>query len=363
MNDSDWSRLLMRIGSAEDARDLRGMRNEIYTLSAACPASGTIDGYYRRLNAAHDAIVRRAIRLAEAETARSGIGSPPVPYAYMLFGSGGRGEQTHASDQDSGLVYESRPERAEEAETYFAHLSGTVVRMLVEAGYPPCEGNVISRNPAWRRSLGEWKRQLDEWFADPTWEAVRYLLIVADGRCVAGDERLVRELKEYYYGNMPVHPVIVGRMLDNTMRHKVLVGVFGQLLKERYGEDSGSLDVKYGAYIPMVNAVRLLAVQAGLHETSTLRRLERLREAGWLDEDEKSAYEMAFLLFLRLRLMTTERTEDGVRTSNGMVSAAKLTKDTVDELKEALRIGKRLQRVVRKRTLGKPGGPHRGGRT
>ena len=35
-----------------------------------------------------------------------GFGKPPVPYAFILFGSGGRSEQTLWSDQDNGLIYE-----------------------------------------------------------------------------------------------------------------------------------------------------------------------------------------------------------------------------------------------------------------
>ena len=99
---------------------------------------------------------------------------------------------------------------------------------------------------------------------------------------IYGQEILLQKLKDHFYSDMLRNPVIVKHMLKNTMRHKVLIGVFGQLLKEQYGEDAGSLDVKYGAYIPMVNAIRMLSIERGLRETSTLERIQvLLRKASY----------------------------------------------------------------------------------
>ena len=62
------------------------------------------------------------------------------------------------------------------------------------------------------------------------------------------------------------------------MHHKISLGVFGHLITERYGEDAGGFDIKYGAYIPIVNGIRLLAIQAGILATSTLERIKQLKE-------------------------------------------------------------------------------------
>lgn len=352
MSDPVYTHLLTSIGTADDLKTLRGLRDQMQSQLKAQLAECSVEQLYFILNGMHDALIGRVIVLAEAEMARSGSGPPPVPYAYLLFGSGGREEQTLTSDQDSGLLY-GDPEDETDRETvdaYFQSFAGIVVNLLKQLGYPPCDGGVISTNPKWRLSLSGWRTMLNGWFEDPDWERVRYLLIVADGRCVYGDRKLMRSLQDCFFSDMLQNPVIVKHMRSNTMRHKVLIGVFGQLLKEEYGQDAGSLDIKYGAYIPMVNAVRMLALQSGIRESSTQERIQGLVRSGKLSFGEAAEIAEAFRLFLRLRLMTTERSVDGLLSNNGKLAGSKMSKELIDELKSGLRIGKKLERRVNKLT-------------
>ncbi|MHA7962655.1 DUF294 nucleotidyltransferase-like domain-containing protein [Paenibacillus sp. CAU 1782] len=341
------------ISSADNVERLRWLRDQLHEEMYALLPTRPVEQFNEQLNETHDALIIRAIMIAEEEMARMGKGSPPVPYAYLLFGSGGRREQTLSSDQDSGLIYEDRPGHEEETKTYFMELSKRIVGNLVLTGYPPCEGNVLSENPEWCQSLQEWRERLGRWFREPEWEAVRYLLIIADGRCVYGDKRLADGLKGMFFSDTLNHPVILKRMIENTMRHKVLVNVFGQLLKERYGEDAGSLDIKYGAYIPMVNSIRMLAIQSNIASTSTLERIKMLVELGKLSQEDGNAYERAFICILRLRLLTTEHSDDSLYANNGKLHSSKLTKEMTDELKKSLKQGKRLQKAVYKQTMGR----------
>ncbi|WP_028610323.1 DUF294 nucleotidyltransferase-like domain-containing protein [Paenibacillus harenae] len=353
MSDPVPLQVLKQIGSADHVEGLRSLRDQVHEQMEALLKARPVEQFNEQLNEVHDALIQRSAALAEAEMARLGKGSPPVPYAYILFGSGGRKEQTLSSDQDSGVVYEDPVSDSEEVQLYFKELCEMIVMNLQQVGYPLCEGNVLSSNREWCLSLTEWGMKLDKWFAEPAWESVRYLLIVADGRCVYGDEKLLHLLKDSFFTDMLKSPIILKRMLENTMRHKVLLGFFGQLLKEQYGTDTGSLDIKYGAYIPMVNAIRLMAVQVGIRETATLERIRRLAKAGQLSDHEAAVYEQAFRLFLRLRLMTTEQKNNGLYANNGKLSSSKLTKELTDELKSSLRLGKKLQRAVFKQTMGR----------
>ncbi|AJY73368.1 DUF294 nucleotidyltransferase-like domain-containing protein [Paenibacillus beijingensis] len=353
MSDPFRLQLLKQIGSADELSVLRSLRDQVQERMVALLPERGVEQFYVEMNEVHDAFIKRVIVLAEADMARRGKGSPPVPYAYLLFGSGGREEQTLSSDQDSGIVYEDprNDEDAVRCRDYFNDLALWIVESLQKIGYPPCDGNVLSSNADWRLSLSEWKERLNGWFEEPAWESVRYLLIVADGRCLYGKQELVKGLKDHFYSDYINTPVIVKRMLDNTLRHKVLLGVFGHLLKEQYGEDAGSLDIKYGAYIPMVNSIRLLAIQANLKMTSTLERIKGLHAEAQLSDEEAEELSEAFRLFLKLRLMTTEKTENGLYSNNGKLSGRKLTKELADELKSGLKLGKKLQRRVYRQTV------------
>lgn len=349
--------LLAEVGSADRPDRLRGLRDQLHGCLEALLPETAVGTFNALLNETHDALIRRAVVLSETQMARLGHGPPPVPYAYLLFGSGGRREQTLTSDQDSGMLYDDPgPDRDEaEVQSYFLTFSARIVETLQAIGYPPCEGSVISSNADWCASLRGWQAKLDTWFAEASWEQVRYLLIMADCRAVYGDSQLADRLHAHFYRDTLEHPVIMRRMLDNTMRHKVLIGVFGQLLHERYGEESGSLDVKYGAYIPMVNAIRLLAVGNGIRETSTLERIERLAAQGRLGEADRQACTDAFLLFLRLRMMAAVKQEDGLYTNSGKVAGTRLTRELKRELRLALRVVQQLQRRVNRLAAGKLG--------
>ncbi|QMV43877.1 DUF294 nucleotidyltransferase-like domain-containing protein [Cohnella cholangitidis] len=358
MHNPTWEKRLLDITGAEDLERLRSIReseqSRLATELSASPAYAVMES----LNELHDALIAQALKLAENDLARLGHGVPPVPYTYMLYGSGGRYEQTMYSDQDSGLVYADASDEVEEerCRNYFPLFASTVVQFLIALGYPPCEGSVIASNPEWCLPLRGWEEKIDRWFKEPSWENVRYLLIAADGRALSDDTSLADKLKDRFFNDMLDHPVIARRMMENTIRHKVLVGVFGQLLTERYGEDAGSLDIKYGAYIPMVNAFRLLAMQAGIRETSTIRRIEALKQANMLGDSEAQECLEAFVFFLKMRLLTTGSIEDGQLVGTGKISSKQLTKDIKFPLKQALKAGKKIQRRVQRELQHRFGG-------
>lgn len=341
---------LLNVTGAGNPEELRSIREEEQNRLSAVLSSSPVIQVIQQLNELHDAIIVRALELAESELARTGFGNPPVPYAYVLFGSGGRSEQTMSSDQDSAIVYADPGATADAArcEPYFRELGRVAVERLVEAGYPPCEGNVIASNPEWCLSMTGWEAKLDGWFDEPSWEHVRYLLIVADARFVYGNEALATQWKNRFYRDVLHNPVIARRMMENTLRHKVLIGVFGQLLTESYGEEAGSLDIKYGAYIPMVNVFRLLAIKADIRETSTLGRIRALADAGLITEREQLAANEAFTLFLRLRLLSMAKMEDGQWIGSGKVPVKLLAPEWTKPLKKALRLGRKLQRQLEK---------------
>ncbi|MGU3470551.1 DUF294 nucleotidyltransferase-like domain-containing protein [Paenibacillus sp. D51F] len=355
MTDLGWQQLLQSISNADNAAGLRRIRESVHDIMISRLPQQQTEPFYGELNDVHDAMVRRCIWLAQKELARLGKGNPPVPFAYLLFGSGGRMEQTLFSDQDSGMIYADPQNEADavHCREYFELLGKETVQLLLEAGYPLCEGNVLSSNPDWCSSSSVWKARLGEWFREPAWEAVRYLLIVADSRCVHGSAELHADMMNHFYGDILDSTLIVRRMLENTMKHKVLLNVFGQLLKEQYGADAGSLDIKYGAYIPMVNAVRMLAIEANLRETSTLGRIRLLEQGGVITAEDAREWMQTFRLFLRLRMMTTEKLEGGQFSTNGKLSARKLSKEMAEELKSGLKLGKKLQRRVYRHTMGR----------
>lgn len=345
-----FAKLKEEILHAKNVTQLRSLRNQFQRNSRydveQMQLSEDIAIWNEQINEIHDAFIRRTITIAELSMVGEGYGPPPTSYSYLLLGSGGRSEQTLASDQDSGIIYEERIGSQQSDKHYFLQFTQKIIKMLMDLGYPPCEGKVQSNEELWCQSDKEWKDKLEHWFDDATWESIRYLLIFADARCVVGDDFLFREVRNYYEQGLIRHASILERMIENTVQYKMLVGVFGQFLTDRYGENIGNIDVKYGAYIPFVNSIRWLALNSEIGHTSTLKRIQMLLDREIISEEEHSQYRAAFLQMLSLRLRAGYLEVEDYFEGKNKIHPKSLTSEEIKGLKRSLRIGKEIQRQV-----------------
>jgi CBS domain-containing protein len=352
MNHLSLEQILPRISQSESFGDLRMLRDQVHEMFREHLLFSYSLEIHESVNEVHDALIQRTIKLSEMILEERGFGSPPVKYAFILFGSGGRREQTLWSDQDNGFIYEdSDVYSVEDLESYFLKLITIILDGLGITGYPPCQGNVVSSHAQWRKPYSEYVQMMKDWFEEPNWENARYLLIMADMRSIYGALSLVSELRNEFHEYVKQHPSILQPLLSNTLHHKASLGVFGQIITERYGEDAGGFDIKYGTYIPIVNGIRLLAIQAGIQRSSTLARLHALVSGNHIDEHMAGEWEQAFTIALRLRDLTPFQLENGLYTTRGKLTAEQLTKERRQDLKYCLRIGNEMQKFVRK-TIG-----------
>jgi CBS domain-containing protein len=334
---------------AENFAELRLLRDQVHEMMQVQPLLSNPIQWHLQLNDMHDWLIQRCITLSEKMMEAEGYGSPPVPYVFVLFGSGGRKEQTLWSDQDNGLIYElTEFQDAEKVSAYFAALTRCIVESLMVLGYPPCEGEVICSNHSWRKSIIEWKQVVQGWLDEPNWEHIRYLLIIEDMRAVYGETWLTVELKKFLALYIRENGLVLESLLKNTLHRKASLGFFGQLLTERYGEDAGGVDIKYGSYIPIVNGIRLLAIHAGIMESSTLERIEKLLEFKMVSHDQAEDWKRALALNLALRSVTPFQVEEGMYSSRGKLSVKLLSKKSRQELKFALHVGIELQKYVQR---------------
>ncbi|OMP66062.1 hypothetical protein BTO28_14715 [Domibacillus epiphyticus] len=259
----------------------------------------------QRLNAFHDDIMRQVF-CAALRKHEENFGPPPCPFTLFLLGSAGRFEQGTISDQDHGMVYELD---SEEAADYFITLGQTFSDGLNAAGYPYCEGKVMSSNPVWCRSNAAWKKQIDAWIEAETLDTIRSLHMVCDARVLYGKKTSISSLKKQITTALKKDQHLLKRFFENIQFMKKSVGLFGQILTEQNGHHTGALNLKQSAFLPYVNAIRVLAIKEGIEPSSTLMRMKALKQipehAGRVEE-----YEEAFRSLLDFRLRALKNSPD-----------------------------------------------------
>jgi len=242
-----------------------------------------------------DAFTVRLLQLAEAE-----LGAPPMAYAWVVFGSQAREEQTAKTDQDNGIILERRATESEAR--YFSKLADYVCDALDKLGYEYCPGEIMALNVKWRVSLAKWKRHFDRWIDEPTPKSVMHSSIFFDMRCVHGSSELVEELLEYAVGRAKRNRIFRRFMAANVMTHRPPIGFFRRFVQEDDGSHSEGLNLKHRGIVPITDLVRMRALEAGVSAANTFGRLEQVVAAGVMNEGDASSLRDALILINRIRL-------------------------------------------------------------
>ncbi|MGE7665613.1 DUF294 nucleotidyltransferase-like domain-containing protein [Ureibacillus composti] len=292
------------------------------------------------INNFHDQVMLKVLEVAQS---KMGYIKPPCEFTWFITGSGGRFEQGVISDQDHGIIYEFSNE---ENDAYFRKLGEEISYGLDWIGYPFCKGNIMSSNPIWCKSLHDWQQQIQEWMDKESWEAIRYLQIFYDARTLFGKINYVLQLKQLIYQYQLEYPMLLRRFIANIMHLKNGIGPMGKIIVEQYGPYQGCVNLKYSAFLPYVNAIRLLSIKEGIYETSTLERMRRLIHFGY--EELLRDCEDNFKLLLQYRLSLLQG-EDYMDTH--YIKIKKISKEDRKIIKRIIKDGKILHDEVIQLTL------------
>ncbi|WP_191557477.1 DUF294 nucleotidyltransferase-like domain-containing protein [Metabacillus idriensis] len=291
------------------------------------------------LNKFHDKVMRAVFEVS-LQKLKEEKGTPPSPFSWFVMGSAGRFEQGVISDQDHGMVYEKS---GTDADQYFLALGKEVSLGLHLAGYPYCEGKVMSSNPVWCKSLGAFEEQLLRWMEEVSFESMRYLQIFVDARVLAGEEAFIDHLKKGIDKCQKKSPKLLKRFMDNIMHLKPSIGPLGQIFTESSGPYQGSLNLKQAAFLPYVNAVRILAIKEGVLAASTMERIDELSKDEFY-RNELGDYKTSFANLLQFRMSNLNRIQeyDDVH----YLPIQKLGRAEKKEMKTILKNGKKLHHFV-----------------
>jgi CBS domain-containing protein len=278
--------VLKRVESLGDRESLPGYAGKVAEMASALLAGGleciVIAGFVARLN---DTLLVRILRWAEAD-----LGPPPSPYAWIVFGSEGRMEQTLLTDQDNALIY---GEDTPASHDYFAKFAEKAVADLVAAGFPSCPGGYMATR--WQGPLAEWEDRFRGWIDKPTPKALLEASIFFDFRRVHGGLDL-DSLEEVMQRSSKAR-VFLSAMAKAAMNFRPPAGLVLRLRGE-----SSRVDLKANAISPIVFLARCFGVEVGARTCNTLERLQASVDSGLLGPDEYATLAEAYRFLLRVRL-------------------------------------------------------------
>jgi CBS domain-containing protein len=302
----------------------------------------------------YDRLVLRVLTLAERDLRASRSDHVDVSWAWIRLGSGGREEMALNSEQHNALIYSDLPssDEAVRAEAWFNQLAERVNDALTACGFTPSE--YVARDARWRQSLRAWKRTYREWILESDEALLAPTPIFFDLRCVYGDASLVRTLMDDIFDALNVQAMDESRtflrmMAAHAIEHRPSTSLLRKVL-DRVGEGRNTFDVREGGIRPIVDAARVLALEARYFEsTNTFDRLRHasrdLEELGDSVEDALEAYQ--YLVDFRLESQL-RAVEAGDRPVN-QIDASSLNKMQQRLLRNAFSRADDLQDALARR--------------
>ena len=266
----------------------------------------------------NNVIYRRAIRLAEKKISQLKIIERIPKYSVIVMGSGGRMESFLHPDQDNGIIYETSNEyETSKVEKYFKELSKIFTKTLNDCGIPFCKGNLMASNPLWRKSLSDWKKQIDYWLFSHKPQDMRNIDMLYDFRSVYGHENLAVELKKYINKKFKEKKYLKFLYFSEE-QSDAAIGFFGQFILEKNDEENkGLLNLKHTGTLPLVESIRLYSIKSEIIKTNTLDRLDELEKLEVFNKDDIDFYKNAYKFMSNLLLKNqVNRAKKGLEIKN-----------------------------------------------
>ncbi len=287
----------------------------------------------RMITLINDYILDRLLTLLE-ET----LGTPPVPFCWLLMGSEGRREQTFRTDQDNGLIYrdpESEAERRAAVE-YFEIFAQEAVSDLVACGVPRCKGGVMASNPKWCQPYSVWQKYFDHWIRNPEPQEVLNATIFFDFRPGYGNLELGRQLRDHLMREVQGQEVFLRFLARDLVNSPPALTFFRQFNLEKNSQHKNKLDIKTKGIMPFVDFGRILSLGAGIGETNTLERFQLLGEAGQISEELQMQASQAYEFQMHLRLLHQQAMDEEALEPDNFIDPAELSDLDRRTLKDSL---------------------------
>ena len=254
----------------------------------------------------------------------------------VVMGSEGRGEQILKTDQDNALILDDDCTISDEKLQQFTTL---FTETLVDFGFPRCEGNIMVSNPYWCRKESKFKDLIYEWIMQPSPDNFMNLAIFYDAVSVSGDKAVVLRLKEYIFKIASNSQQFNAHFAKIISSFTVPLGFFdGFVFDTKDTKHKNELNIKKGGIFIIVQGVRSLSLEYKLYNTSTEKRIKKLKEIGIIEDELANEITMAFNFLTNINLKSNLEKLDKNEKVDNYINPNNLNTMEKDLLKDSFKI-------------------------
>jgi CBS domain-containing protein len=292
---SFWLR--QRLATARSDEELvtvsRELRPMVLSLFDAGVSAANVMSVY---SVCVDALTRRLLQLALDR--RGGL---DVEFAWLALGSQARREALPSADVDSAIVWFGPHDGGEETRSELLDLAREVIGGMRACGLRMDENGVNADAAPFVRSVESWQQAAQSWMSDPTQEKALILTsVIVDNRPVWGVHTGTPVADTFRLASS--YPKLLRMLARFALSHRPATRRFRGLLVDQGGDHAGTLDLKYGGLVPIVDLARWGAMSAGVTSATTPERLRAAADAGTLPAADAHTLQDAFDLINNLRL-------------------------------------------------------------
>mgnify|MGYP003387186643 CR=1 FL=1 len=262
----------------------------------------------------------------------------------LVMGSEGRSEQILRTDQDNALIISDECT----LDIKIIHdFTKKFTKILVDFGFPRCEGNIMLSNPYWCKSSKDFKDLIYSWVNEPNPENLMNTAIFYDAACISGNKDLLIDLKEYLFrvgANSQTFNANFAKVITNF---DVPLGFFdGFVVDSKNSEHKNELDIKKGGIFLIVQSIRALCLEHHILKTNTSKRILLLTKKGVFEEETAQELIMAFNFLSNLKLKSNLEQLDKNEELDNYINPENLNTMEKDLLKDSFKIINKLKKKL-----------------
>jgi CBS domain-containing protein len=167
-----------------------------------------------------------------------------------------------------------------------------------------------------------------------------------DFRPMCGEPMLAQQLQDHLIGLLKDQKVFLGYLANMAIKNTPPVGFFKSFVVEKGGAHKDELNLKIKGLAPLVDIIRLFALEKGIRETSTLERIESLRSRHTIVEEYADNLVQAFEFIMLLRVHNQYAQIRSGESPDNFINPNRLSNLEKRSIKEAFQLITKIQDMI-----------------